>query len=141
MSRELAGDAPTMLAGTHYAWLRRDRERAALQATWAEWFAGYDVLLAPVMCTPAFPHVQDGDFLTRELEVNGETRPYLELRLVDGHVRRPRPAVAVPPMGRTAAGLPVGVQVVRRTCTTASAVRTAGLIAEVAGGYDVPPGC
>jgi amidase len=49
--------------------------------------------------------------------------------------------VAVPPVGRTAAGLPVGVQVVTPYLQDRTAVRLAGLIAEVAGGYDVPPGC
>ncbi len=136
-SPETADDA----AGTHYAWLLRDRERAALQATWASWFAGYDALLAPVMCVPAFPHLQDGNFFTRELEVDGVTRPYASVVWWTGMFGVLGLPVAVPPVGRTAAGLPVGVQVVTPYLHDRSAVRAAGLIAEVAGGYDVPPGC
>ena len=48
---------------------------------------------------------------------------------------------AVPPIGRTAAGLPVGVQVVAPYLRDREAVRLAGLLAEVSGGgYEPPPG-
>ena len=49
--------------------------------------------------------------------------------------------VAVPPVGRTAAGLPVGMQVVAPYLHDRDAIALAGLIGDVAGGYDVPPGC
>ena len=49
--------------------------------------------------------------------------------------------VAVPPVGRTADGLPVGIQVVTPFLRDRDAVALAGLIADVAGGYEVPPGC
>ena len=45
--------------------------------TWAEWFADYDALLTPVMCTTAFPHHQEGDFVTRKLTIDGAERDYL----------------------------------------------------------------
>jgi amidase len=128
-------------AGSHYAWLHADRERAALQARWAAWFADYDALLAPVMFTTAFPHLQDGNFFTRELVVAGERRPYGSVVWWTGMFGVLGLPVAVPPVGRTADGLPVGLQVVTPYLRDRDAVRTAGLIAEAAGGYEVPPGC
>ena len=49
--------------------------------------------------------------------------------------------VAVAPVGRTPNGLPVGIQVVAPYLHDRQAVRVAGLLAEVAGGYEPPPGC
>ena len=43
-------------------------------------------------------------------------------------------------VGRTGAGLPVGVQVVAPYLHDREAISIAGLLADVAGGYDVPPG-
>ncbi len=135
-----AGDNAATVAGNHSDWLRRDRERAALQATWADWFGDYDALLTPVMCVPAFPHQQEGDVWTRTMEVNGETRPYLNVTWWTGMFGVLGLPVAVPPVGRTADGLPVGIQVVTPFLHDRDAVALAGLIADVAGGYDVPPG-
>jgi amidase len=128
-------------AGSHAAWLRADRQRAALRATWAAWFEDHDALLAPVLFTTAFPHLQDGNIVSRELHVDGAARPYLSVVWWTGMFGVLGLPVAVPPVGRTADGLPVGIQVVTPYLRDRDAVRLAGLVADVAGGYDVPPGC
>jgi amidase len=46
----------------------------------------------------------------------------------------------VVPVGRNAAGVPVGVQVVAPYLHDRRAVRAARLIGDVAGGYESPPG-
>jgi amidase len=131
------GDA---VSGTHYQWLRAERERAGLQAVWAEWFETYDVLLCPVLCTPAFPHNQEGDFTTRTLSVNGEETPYLDAVTWTGLIGIVGLPSAVPPVGRTPDGLPVGVQVVAPYLRDREAVHVAGLLADLTGGYTPPPG-
>ena len=136
-----AGARGDELAGGHGDWLRRDRARAALQATWAEWFGQYDALLAPVLFTTAFPHMQDGDVWSRKITVDGVDRPYINATFWTGMFGVLGLPVAVPPVGRTADGLPVGVQVVAPFLHDRDAITIAGLIADVAGGYDVPPGC
>ncbi len=135
------GEAGESQAGSHAEWLRLDRRRAALRATWADWFADYDALLTPVLCTTAFPHLQEGNFLTRQLVVDGEPREYLAVTWWTGMFGVIGLPVAVPPVGRTAAGLPVGVQVVAPYLRDRDAISVAGLLAEVAGGYEPPPGC
>jgi amidase len=128
------------LAGSHFAWLRLQDERARMQQRWAEWFAGgVDALLCPVTPTPAFPHNQEGDFFSRTLSINGDDRSYLENTTWTGLIGVIGLPSAVPPLPRTN-GLPVGVQVVTPYLHDRLAVRLAGLIADAAGGgYEPPP--
>jgi amidase len=72
--------------------------------------------------------------------VNGEERNHFEIShwLMIVNVTD-QPAVTVP-IGRTAAGLPVGMQIVAPYLQDRSAIRVAELAAEVLGAYEVPPG-
>ena len=127
-------------SGSHLAWLRAEEERAALRATWAEWFRGHDLLLLPVVTVPAFPHDHDPEMFGRTIEVDGETRPLITtidwLGLI-GIVGLPS---AVVPIGRTAGGLPVGMQIVAPYLHDRRAVRAAQLVSAVLGGFEAPPG-
>ena len=127
-------------AGSHREWLRLQSARARVQRVWAEWFAGgFDALLCPVTPTAAFPHQQDGDFRSRTTLINGESRPYADNISWAGLIGVIGLPSAVPPLRRTSAGLPVGVQVVAPYLRDHDAIRLAGLIAEAAGGGYVPP--
>jgi amidase len=127
----------------HTDWLEVDRERARRRLRWAEFFQSYDVLLCPVTLTPAFPHLQEGTWADREIVVDGQTIPYGTLEAwpaLIGSVYLPSTST---PVGRTAAGLPVGVQIVSPYLHDLRSIRAAGLIAEltadIGGGYTVPP--
>jgi amidase len=134
------GDEAEAMAGSHRRWLALQEERAALQARWARWFGTYDVLLCPVTLGPAIRHQQEGTFLSRVIEVDGQTRPYLDLIAWTGLIGVVALPAAVPPLGRTAEGLPVGVQVVAPFLHDREAIRVAGELAALAGGYEPPPG-
>ncbi|MFL6205372.1 MAG: amidase family protein, partial [Acidimicrobiales bacterium] len=142
ISPSLPEDVAGVLAGSHLDWLRLEQQRAAVRARWAAWFSSWDVLLCPVTPTPALHHDQQGDFTSRTIDINGETRPYLDNIAWTGLIGIVGLPSAVPPLGRTASGLPVGVQVVAPYLHDRTAVRVAGLIAEVVdgAGYHVPPG-
>jgi amidase len=132
------GDA---MSGSHRAWLQAEERRAGLRRAWADWFRDYDALLCPVLPVPAFPHNQDGDFLSRTVTVNGEEHPYVNNVAWTGLIGVLGLPVAVPPVGWTDAGLPVGAQVVTGYLRDREAVHLAGLLAEVTGGgYRTPPG-
>jgi amidase len=134
-------DARDNPGGSHRAWLRADDRRAHLRGIWREWFERYDALICPVMATPAFPHNQEGTFDSRTVEINGTTRPYLDLVSWTGLIGVLGLPSAVPPIGRTSAGLPVGVQVVTAFLRDREAIQLARIMAEVSGsGYQVPPG-
>jgi amidase len=72
--------------------------------------------------------------------VNGEPRNHFELSqwlMLVNLLNLPSTMI---PIGRTAAGLPVGMQVIAPYLHDRRAIRVAGLAAEVVGGYEVPPG-
>jgi amidase len=128
-------------AGSHRAWLRHDEHRAHLRGIWEEWFERYDALICPVMATPAFPHNHEGTFDSRTIEINGSTRPYSDLVNWTGLIGVVGLPSAVPPIGRTPGGLPVGIQVVTPFLRDREAIHLAGILGEVSGGgYQVPPG-
>ena len=130
------------ISGSHLDWMRLEQQRAALRARWADWSSSWDVLLCPVTPTPALPHDHEGDFFTRTIDVNGESRPYFDNIAWTGLIGNMGLPSAVPPLGLTAAGLPVGVQVVAPYLHDRTAVQVAGLISETVdgAGYRVPPG-
>ncbi len=140
MAPSLPDEQADASSGSHLAWLRAEEDRAALRRTWTEWFTGHDLLLLPVVTVPAFPHDHDPDMFGRTIEVDGQSRALVStidwLGLI-GIVGLPS---AVVPIGRTAAGLPVGMQIVAPSLHDRRAVRAAQLVADVLGGYTAPPG-
>jgi amidase len=140
ISPSLEPEVAEQVAGSHLKWLQHADQRAALQAKWAAWFADWDVLLCPVSITAAFAHQQEGDFLTRTTMVDGISRPYIEHTWWTGMIGIVGLPSAVPPVGRTDDGRPVGIQVVAPYLHDRTAVRAAGLLAGAAGGYEPPPG-
>lgn len=90
--------------------MNANTERQALKDAFADWFTGWDALLAPVSAIPAMTHRQSGPLPERVIEVDGASVAYQHLfdwisLATDLHL----PAVAAP-VTRTADGLPVGVQ-------------------------------
>lgn len=146
-SWSLAGTADTLpdeaegIVGTsHLGWLRREVERAALRARWAEWFDRYDLLLCPVAGCAAFPHDQRGELWERSLRIDGVDRDLYEvLTFWTGLIGIIGLPAAVAPIGYTAAGLPVGMQVVAGHLRDPEAVHGARLIDETLGAFRPPP--
>jgi amidase len=117
----------------------QERRRMAARAAWNRYFDDVDVFLCPVSFTPAFPHDRR-PFEARTIATPEGERPYADQVFWVAQAALPGlPAVAAP-VGRTAGGLPVGLQVVGPLFEDGTAVAFAGLLAEVAGGYVPPPG-
>src|SRR5207244_2142789 len=112
MSPSLPPEVAENVSGTHRQWLEREKDRARLRRGWAEWFETYDILLCPVSPTAALPRDEEHDFMSRKMVVNGEDRSYLDNVGWTGLIGILGLPSAIPPLGRTDAGLPVGVQVV-----------------------------
>jgi amidase len=125
---------------SHVEWLRHDEERVTVQRRWAQWFTGYDVLVAPAWSTPAFEHDQSGNMIERVVMVDGTPMNHVDLSRWLMVINLTNQPSAMVPIGRTAAGLPVGMQVVAPYLQDRRAIRVAQLLADVVGGYDVPPG-
>ena len=124
---------------SHNEWLLADRQRARLRQRWAAFFENVDVLLCPVTLTPAFPHMQEGTWASRTIDVNGVALPYLALEAWPALIGSAYLPSTSAPVGHTAAGLPVGVQVVSPFLHDYRSIAVAGLISDLVGGYVVPP--
>jgi amidase len=123
----------------HTDWLFADRQRARYRQRWAEFFEGVDVLLCPITLTPAFAHQQDGTWATRQFVVNDITIPYFELEAWPSLIGSAYLPSTSAPVGCTAAGLPVGVQIVSPYLYDHRSIAVAGLLTDLVGGYSVPP--
>ena len=115
-----------------------ERRRMAARAAWGRYFEGVDVFVCPASFTAAFPH-DPRPFEARTITTPEGERPYTDQAFWVAHPSLPGlPAVAAP-VGRTAGGLPVGVQVVGPLHEDDTAITFAELLGEVVGGYEPPP--
>jgi amidase len=141
ISPSMPDEAAEAVGGSHRAWLRGDEQRARLRARWAEWFESFDALVCPVLPVAAFPHDQEREFLTRVIDIDGVSRSHTDLVGWTGLIGVVGLPSAVPPVGRTSSGLPVGMQIVCPYLRDREAIRLAALITDVVGtGYQRPPG-
>ena len=128
------------ITARHRDWLAANEHRQRLRARFAAFFAHHDVLLAPVMPTAAFPHDTERDMVARTIMVDGVERPYLDGLGWNSAIGGLLLPVAVPPVGRTPDGLPVGVQVIAPHLHDRTAVAVAGHLEDLLGGFVPPPG-
>lgn len=125
-----------LLAGAR-DYIRWYDERQRYRAAFAAFFREWDVLVTPSDCINAFPH-DERPVATRDLAVNGTTiaaelQPvFPALANVSG-----LPATAFP-CGLTRDGLPIGLQAIGPYLEDHTAIRFAGLVADLLGGF-VPP--
>jgi amidase len=122
----------------HRDWLLIDEQRERLRRRWAAWFEDHDVLLCPVVPAAAQPLSQE-DLLTRKIVVNGQERPANDLMYWTGLIGVAYLPSAVVPVGRTTAGLPVGIQIVGPYLGDRSALKVAGRLEALTGGFVPPP--
>jgi len=122
----------------HAAWLDWDEKRARLRETWQRFFGDWDVLLCPVMPQAAFPHDQSRDFQGRTITINDRPRNYVDMIIWCGMTCGVYLPATVVPVGQTADGLPVGVQVVANFLEDRTALQVAGHLERLLGGFRVP---
>jgi amidase len=139
VSPSMSDEIAEGFAGSHRAWLRANEERAAHRRVWAQWFESHDVLLCPVNLSAAFEHDHTGTIMDRSIVLDAVTRSHAEYGSWPGLIGVVGLPSAVAPIGRTHAGLPVGVQVVARYLADRTAIAVARLLGELVGGYEPPP--
>jgi amidase len=138
------GDDPMLTAGRALAsryrsWARANANRQRQRAAWAALFQHYDVVLAPVMPTTAFPHDTDRPITDRVLDVDGTAIPHLIAMAWCGAIGSVLLPVVTLPIGRTPAGLPVGVQVIGPFLSDLRLLQIAELLQAAAGTAFTPP--
>ena len=119
----------------HREWLVANETRARQRAAWAESLGRFDAVLLPVTPVPALPHDANPSVEDRLIRIGGRERPWRHLcpwLWLVGVLHLP--AVAAP-IGLTASGLPVAVQVVGRFGGDRAAIEVARRV----GRYLRPP--
>ena len=124
----------------HVRWLQETQNRLALRSRWQSYFEDHDVLLLPTTFTAAFAHDHSQPMENRFVETPEGKRPYLRdmASWISVATVAGLPAT-VAPIGRTRAGLPVGLQVVAPMWEDATAIEFAALLSDVIGGFTAPP--
>lgn len=94
-------------------WVEYNEERTKIRWAWHDFFTDYDVVLAPIMATPAFPH-DHRPFADRTIRVNGKEQPYFTQLFWAGlAVNAFLPSTVIPTgLHQAEQGLPVGVQII-----------------------------
>jgi amidase len=113
----------------------RERQRTA----WARFFEDYDVVLAPVAPTTAFPHDTDRPLETRTIDVDGIPVPHPAAAGWACAIGVSLLPVLTVPTGLGASGLPVGVQAIGPFLGDLRLLRIGELIAEAAHTGFLPP--
>ncbi len=125
------------LVGLHH---RRERQRGQ----WRAFFRDWDVLLSPSPITPAFPHIDAGlPFPARTLTLDrgaGPTLPYAYLEVLPGLAALSGQPATEFPAGRTATGLPIGLEAIGPYLEDRTTITLAALLADELGGFEPPPG-
>lgn len=134
---------PAMVARTlvldHRSWLGHHAERTRLRAEWARFFEAWDVLVCPIMATPAFP-LDHRPVEQRTMTVNGAAQPYFDQVFWSALATLAYLPATVFPAGRSRAGLPIGLQAVGAAFDDRTTIELARLLAAEDGGFVPPPG-
>jgi amidase len=123
---------------THREWLRLNERRFQVRRAWGAFFQDWDVLLCPVIATPALPHMQQGETWERRITVNGQAMPYNDMLFWPGLTRGFHLPASVAPLRVSNSGLPIGVQIVGPLYGDRTTIQMAKLLEKAWRGF-VPP--
>lgn len=136
------GAAATMLRAqviNHRDFMGLVNERERLRWAWHEFFAQFDVVIAPIAATGAFPH-DHSPMAERSVLVDGKLRSYFDPLFWGGLFGVAYlPATAIP-VTRSAEGLPLGVQIVGPAYGDRITIGVARLLEDAGFRFTPPPG-
>jgi amidase len=125
-------------AARHRDWLSDHERRLQLRARWEEFFENFDAILLPVQPRPAIGHDHSEPQWDRRVDIGGEDRPYLDLFAWIAPAGLAYLPVTVVPVGMSADGLPIGVQIVGPYLEDRTTLQLARHVAEVTAGCPHP---
>jgi amidase len=126
---------------THRDWLAANMARARLRRQWSILFCEWDVVLCPIMGTPAIPHDHSLPIDARQIEIDGKGYAYRDTYQVWSELATCSglPATAVP-IDRSETGLPIGMQIVGPYLEDRTTIAFAEFFEREFGGFAAPQG-
>ena len=124
---------------SHRDWLRLDEKRLRYRQAWRQFFERFDLLLCPVLSTPAFSHSTVPP-QQRTLTVNGREEPFENQLLWAGLAGLCYLPATVAPLGLSPEGLPVGVQIIGPQYGDLTCLKFAQQLEERYRAFVAPPG-
>jgi amidase len=124
---------------TYRDYARAHETRTHMRWAWHDFFKTYDVLITPMMATPAFAHDQR-PFRDRAMMVDGQAQPYFQQIFWAGLASCSYLPATVIPTGPDEEGLPIGVQVIGPQYGDLTTIGFARLLEQAGFAFTAPPG-
>lgn len=125
---------------SHRDWLVTDGARARHRQCWRALFTAFDVVLCPVMQSPAFVQDQSCDPWSRTVTIDGAAHDYGDQLIWSGLATVPGLPATVLPIARSEEGLPIGAQIIGPLYEDRTPLRFAELVEQAFGGFMPPLG-
>lgn len=122
---------------THRDWLTKSRIRDQLRQQWRNIFKEFDVVICPVMPTPAFSH-DHSDPKHRQIEIDGGLYPYSDQYIWSSIATLFGSPATVVPMSHSENSLPIGIQVIGDYLEDYTTIKFAHLLEQEVGGFSAP---
>lgn len=131
-------DMPGEAGIGHRDWIQADRARMGIAHQWRAFFEAWDVILCPVMPTPAFLH-DHGDMETRRLHVDDREIPYKDQSAWSSIATLTGLPSTAMPTGLSDQGLPIGMQIIGPRLEDRTPLAFALAMEREFGGFVAPP--
>ncbi len=123
---------------SHREWIRANQIRTGIADRWHRLFREWDVLLCPVMPTPAFAH-DHSDKNARRISIDGKEVPYGDQAMWNSVATLPGLPATAMPIALSGEGLPIGMQIIGPYLEDRTTIAFAELIEREFGGFVAPP--
>lgn len=134
------GAPPQPGAPSAHDWMTLQDMQLMFRRQWELLFKRFDVVLAPVLGTLAFPHDLSENAGARTLRINGHDTPYFGQLAWPGLATLPNLPATAAPIGLSRDGLPIAVQIIGGYLEDRTTISFAGLMEQTFGGFRRPPG-
>lgn len=124
---------------SHRTWTQLNEKRHRMRLAWDAFFKEFDIVIAPVAQTAAFPHDQKGIRHERTIVVNNKKLPVVDQIFWAGYASIALLPATAAPIGESKDGLPIGVQIIGPQYGDYSTIAFAKLLEKEYRSFQPPP--